>query len=80
MVGTLQVLLQTRRLQIARDLPDAALLLWELETFRAKPTLANAESLADLRHGPHDDLVLAVALAAWVGEGTLPGLHEQPDA
>ena len=41
----------------------------ELETFKARVTPAGSEQfLADWRKGQHDDLVLAVALAAWLGE------------
>jgi hypothetical protein len=39
LVGCLQVLLQERRLAVARDLADAALLVRELEGFRMKPPL-----------------------------------------
>jgi hypothetical protein len=31
------------------------------------------------RAGQHDDLVLAVALAAWLGEQALPAPDEGPD-
>jgi hypothetical protein len=40
LVGTLQVLLQTRRLLIPRELPHTDLLLKELQNFKAKVTLA----------------------------------------
>jgi hypothetical protein len=72
LVGTLQVLLQTRRLQVARTLPDAPALVRELENFRVKITPALNETFEPWRDGQHDDLVLAVALAAWVGEKGLP--------
>lgn len=72
LVGTLQLLLQTRRLQAARTLPDAAVLVKELENFRVKVTAARNETFESWREGQHDDLVLAVALAAWMGEQALP--------
>ena len=72
LVGSLQVLLQTRRLRIAQALPDAATLVRELETFRVKVTDAANETFGAWREGQHDDLVLAVALAAWMGERCLP--------
>jgi hypothetical protein len=72
LVGILQVLLQNRRLQVARKLPEAQLLLRELENFRMKVINLRPESLETWREGHHDDLVLAVALAAWVGEQVLP--------
>lgn len=75
LAGALQVLLQTRRLRIARALPDAALLLKELETFTLKVTVAHKESVEAWREGPQDDLVLAAGLAAWMGELALPPLE-----
>ncbi len=72
LVGCLQVLLQTRRLKVAQALPEAATLVRELETFRVKVTEAANETFGAWREGQHDDLVLAVALAAWMGERCLP--------
>ncbi len=77
LVGTVQVLLQSRRLAIARSLPDAVVLLKELEDFRAKVMLAKTEVELDWRDKPHDDLVLALALASWIGELALPGLDQR---
>jgi hypothetical protein len=71
LVGTLQVLLQTRRLQIASALPEAATLVRELETYRPRVPLGRPDDTI-WRDGAHDDLVLAAALAAWVGEWVLP--------
>lgn len=69
LVTCLQVLLQSRRLKIARELPEVETLTAELHNFRVKVTEhANEQFLADWRTGQHDDLVLAVAVAAWVGE------------
>ena len=67
LVSVLQVLLQSRRLQVARALPMASVLVRELEAFRAKITLSVNEVIASWREKDHDDLVLAVAVAAWVG-------------
>lgn len=78
LVGTLQLLLQTRRLQVARTLPEAAVLVKELENFRIKITVARNEIFESWREGPHDDLVLAVALAAWMGEETIPTVNDIP--
>ncbi len=69
LVTCLQLLLQGRRLRLPRSLPDADRLVKELEAFRAKITVsALAEPAVDWREGPQDDLVLAVALAAWWAE------------
>jgi hypothetical protein len=74
LVTSLQLLLQSRRLQIARTLPEAATLVRELENFRVKITLAANETFGAWREGQHDDLVLAAALAAWQAERTRPPL------
>jgi hypothetical protein len=69
LVGVLQVLFQSRRLHIAPGLAEAATLTRELMTFRAKVTTATGnETLEAWRERPHDDLVLAVAVAAWQAE------------
>lgn len=68
LVGVLQVLLQARRINVARGLRHARTLVRELENFRVKITEAAHETFGVWRDGQHDDLVLAVALAAWVGE------------
>ncbi len=72
LVGVLQVLLQSRRLHVARELPDAATLVRELENFRVKITAARNEVFEAWRENAHDDLVLATGLAAWCGEKGLP--------
>jgi hypothetical protein len=77
LVSVLQVLLQLRRLHLARTLPDALLLVRELEHFRVKVTTPRTETFESWREGKNDDLVFAVALAAWVGEQV--GLS-QPDS
>ena len=68
LVSVLQVLLQARRLQVARSLPMSSVLLKELENFRVKITPAANETFEAWRERDHDDMVLSVALAAWVGE------------
>lgn len=52
-------------------LPDAALLAKELAEFQPSNRVA-AEDALDWRERPHDDLVLAVAAAAWDGERHRP--------
>ena len=68
LVTGLQLLLQGRRLQIARSLPEAGTLVRELENFRVKITQAAHETFVSWREGQHDDLVLAAALACWWAE------------
>ena len=77
LVAAVQILLQSRRLKVAASLPAAATLEQELRGFRAKITLAGHDQFGageDWRSAPHDDLVLALAVAAWYGEAVLTGL------
>lgn len=67
LVGVLQVLLQSQRLQIAEALPDARILTSELLNFQVTFT-EQAHDRYEGRSGTHDDLVLAVALAAYFAE------------
>ncbi len=68
LVSAAQVALQTGRLKIASDLPEAQALVRELENFQMKISLDTAhDSYGAWREGAHDDLVLAVALALWCG-------------
>jgi hypothetical protein len=68
LVTCLQMLLQGRRLQIARGLPQARTLTRELQNFQVRITAAANETFGVWREGQHDDLVLAVALACWWAE------------
>lgn len=69
LVSTMQVLLQNRRLKISPNLANAEILAQELQTFRAKINVNTGhESFESWREKDHDDLVLAVAMAAWLGE------------
>jgi hypothetical protein len=67
LVSTVQVLLQAKRLKIAA-LPERELLVKELQAFRVKITINANETFESWRERDHDDLVLAVAMAAWLGE------------
>jgi hypothetical protein len=67
LVSTMQVLLQSHRLIVASSLPYAALLMNELVNFKLKQP-PKSDEIADWREAPHDDLVLAVAMAVWKGE------------
>jgi hypothetical protein len=68
LAATLQVLLQSRRLQVAPALAEAALLARELAAFQVKMSRVAETEMDAWRQGTHDDLVLAVAVAAWLGE------------
>jgi hypothetical protein len=71
LAGVLGVLLGGRRLEIAPALPLAKVLAGELGTFSAKANVVTGNiSYEALRQRDHDDLVLAVAMAAWMGERT----------
>jgi hypothetical protein len=68
LASVLQVVLGSRRLLVAPGLREAPELVHELETFSVKITDAGNESYESWREGDKDDLVLAVALAAWWAE------------
>ena len=72
LVAVVQVLLQNRRLHIA-DGPLKGILVSELLNFKIKidPETAH-DSYSAWRDMEHDDLVLAVALAAWYAEKHKP--------
>lgn len=65
LVTTLQALLHSRRLTVAQGLAEADILIRELQAFRVKITASANEVYGAIRHGDHDDIVLAVALACW---------------
>jgi len=77
LVGTIRVLLEGQRLRIAEADPLASALTGELTNFRVTISRSGHDSYGagngiggdDWRDGgKHDDLVLALALAAWYGE------------
>jgi hypothetical protein len=68
LVSIMQVLLQEKRLHIAKSLPEAQTLVQELRTFKAKTPASVNESFEDWRERDHDDLVFAVALACRSGQ------------
>jgi hypothetical protein len=66
-------LLDSERLDIPPTIKEATVLGKELRAFRAKVTAAGNETMeADWRSRAHDDLVLALAIAAWLGEQAPP--------
>jgi phage FluMu gp28-like protein len=66
--STIAVLLQTGRLKVSPRIPDASVLLHELLNFRVKINVNANETYEAWRESDHDDLVLAVGLAAWLKE------------
>jgi hypothetical protein len=72
LVSIVTALLDGDRLAIPATLPEAKTLATELRQFRAKVTAAGRETYeADWRVRAHDDMVLALAIAAWLGENTI---------
>lgn len=73
LVGTLVILAQCKSLKIANGLQHGDLLAKELADYKIKfsPTTANV-SFGNGREAEHDDLVLSVATALWVGEYRYP--------
>lgn len=68
---TVAILLESKRLQIAGELPLARVLTDELANFKVKVSSSGHDSYGagdDWRDGNHDDLVLSVALACWFAE------------
>jgi|SRR5581483_3663826 len=68
LISVCEVLLQSRRLEIAPSLVHAHTLTKELEMFKYEVTKSGNETFEAWREKDHDDMVLAVALAAWVSE------------
>jgi hypothetical protein len=79
LVGAVQVALQAERLRIAKALPEAETLVHELEVFDGKLSESGYETL-EARSGQHDDLLLALCLACWVGERAILETFEQARA
>lgn len=82
LVSVVQVLLDSDRLTIAERLKARAVLTAELEAFKVSISLKGHDSYGNdqgmWRENPHDDLVLAVALAAWYGEHYRPIVDDTP--
>ena len=67
LVSTMAAVLGSHRLAVAQ-LPLAAVLRHELSTFTVKVTAAGNETYEAWRERDHDDVVLAAAMAVYVGE------------
>ncbi len=68
LVINLQVLFQSGRLKVAESLSLARTFVNELLNFKVKINTRGHDSYEAWREGVHDDLVLAVSLAAWYGQ------------
>ncbi len=82
LVSETQILLQAKRLKIVPTLKEAQTLTSELLAFKVSISLKGHDSYGNdvgpWRENPHDDLVLAVALAAWYGEHDNPVVDDTP--
>lgn len=67
LVSTMLVLMQGGRLKFAADLPLAEKIVDELRAFTAKISPSGVTQFESARERDHDDLVLAVAMACWLG-------------
>lgn len=68
LVSRLQALLHQGQLKIKRSLPEAEVLVRELQDFRVEYT-ATGNLTFNARQGRHDDMVLALAIACWRAHG-----------
>jgi hypothetical protein len=68
LASCLLVMLQARRLRIARAMPLTETLTKELGSFKVRISASGGESFESWRENSHDDLVLATAIAVYVGE------------
>jgi hypothetical protein len=68
--------LQESRLKVAPALEHAATLAGELQHFQLR-TLPLKPDVLECRERPHDHLVLAVAIAAWLAERAGPTFFVQ---
>lgn len=76
LVSTMQVLLQTGRLKVAKELPEAETLINELLNFQVKISASGHDSYEAARESIHDDLVLSASLAVWWAERHGHGAHK----
>jgi len=74
LIHNLVVLFQSGNIRIARSLPTADILIKELLNFKLKVNIATGhDSYEAWREGVHDDLVLSVAMGAYVAKGEVRG-------
>ena len=79
LVGNLQVLYQTERLKMASALELVSTLIDELRDFKMRPPRIDPSDPETWREGQFDDLMFAVALAAWRASREVPIPQETKD-
>ncbi len=72
LVGALRVLYETDRFPMARKVGLMEKLLTELREFKMRPPRIDPADPESWREGQFDDLVFAVALAAWRASRHVP--------
>jgi hypothetical protein len=75
------ILFQQQRIRIAAGLSDTAQLVDELHSYRIKTSDTGHHTYAPAHSSDHDDLLLALALALWIGEhraAKLPATISKP--
>jgi hypothetical protein len=68
LIATTQILFQNHRIRIAADIPAAAELAEELRSYTITINENGHPTYRPAQNGGHDDLVLALGLAAWTAE------------
>jgi hypothetical protein len=79
LIGGLQIFYQTGTLRVAEELELAPALKQQLEGLRLRPPRPNPNDPDAWRDMPRDDLVQAVALAAWRVTRYTPYIERKPD-
>ncbi len=72
LVSAVQVPLQSKRLKFTEESPLNESLVNEMNNFKVKITEAANDTYGAWREKDHDDLILAVMLAAWWAQRPVP--------
>ena len=75
LISNLQIMMQGRRIRFAPRLPYLPAMQAELKSYRVKIQENARKTYSPHREGQHDDLVLALAIAAWGCIRTWPALR-----
>ena len=78
LVSNLKLLYQTDKLKIAAGLDLAPTFVKELQAFRLRPPPVDSKDPEAWRERQHDDLIFAVAVAAWRGHTHVPRKKRGP--